>query len=291
MARVAQKNAKLIIDEQSKEYWRWRDSILTYEELMLEALTFDLVVDNPYQRLFDQLRQLSLASNKRLREAAWTFCNDLCLTSLPLLMEARDLAVGAIFFASTVTREKIDDVDGEAWWKFLKGNESLVSKAVETMAEFYSENPLRKQISAYPGSPVFNLESTRRTGESVPSQTETGSSYNGTPAGTDRGDQSPVARMNGKEGVASAEKEVTADGPQNGTISQAESEGTKGDSDSSLKVAANNLDTHQGQQNGSSLRSPGVKRSNPEPEQVSDSERQSKRVKTDDEDEDEGEIR
>ncbi|KAG7131506.1 Cyclin pch1 like protein [Verticillium longisporum] len=43
VAKVAQKNSQLIIDEQSKEYWRWRDNILAYEELMLELLTFDLM--------------------------------------------------------------------------------------------------------------------------------------------------------------------------------------------------------------------------------------------------------
>ena len=72
---MAQKNTKLIIDEQSKEYWKWRDSILAYEELMLEALTFDLLVDNPYIRLHDYMGRLELLHNKTLRDSAWAFCN------------------------------------------------------------------------------------------------------------------------------------------------------------------------------------------------------------------------
>ena len=71
VAKVAQKNAKLIIDEQSKEYWRWKDSILTYEEVMLEQLTFDLMIDNPYRHLFEILGQLDIVHNKHLH----TCCN------------------------------------------------------------------------------------------------------------------------------------------------------------------------------------------------------------------------
>ncbi len=153
MARVAQKNSKLIIDEQSKEYWRWRDSILTYEEMMLEMLTFDLVVENPYQQLYEHLETLALLHNKKLRDSAWAFCNDSCLTVLPLLLGARNLALAAIFFATSATHEKIDDIGGEPWWKFLRANEAHIIKAVEMMAEFYKENPLRKQNSSIRARP------------------------------------------------------------------------------------------------------------------------------------------
>lgn len=290
VAKVAQKNAKLIIDEQSKEYWRWRDSILTYEELMLEILTFDLVVDNPYQRLYDHLGQLDLIHNKRIREAAWAFCNDSCLTVLPLLMEGRDLSISAIFYASAVTQEKIDDVRGEAWWKLLRGNEDLVIKAVDTMSEFYSENPLRKQIPTYPGSPVFNLESTRRSGEAMLSQTEAGSSHNGTPMGTDRGTQSPRSRINGKgDGEHEPADKATREAGYVATV-ESELQGSKGDSDAALKAAAADLDVHKGKPNGNNIRSPsGVKRKSLALGQDSEAEKQPKRPRTDDEDE--GEVR
>lgn len=294
---MAQKNSKLIIDEQSKEYWRWRDSILTYEELMLETLTFDLMVDNPYQRLFDHLRRLNLAHNKRIREAAWSFCNDSCLTALPLLMEARDLSISAIFFATSVTQEKVDDVDGEAWWKSLRANEDLVIKAVDIMADFYTENPLRKQLATYPGSPVFSLESTRRSGEAM-SHTEAESSHNGTPMGTDRGAQSPGARVNGKaarDNEAPNSEAPHREAPKGEAGHEAGSatdhESVRGDSDVALKAAANNLSVHEGRPNGSDIRSPGMKRSHLDLEQESDGGGQSKRMRTEDEDdEDEGEI-
>ncbi|OAA48622.1 cyclin [Metarhizium rileyi] len=199
IAKVAQKNAKLVIDEQSKEYWRWRDSILTYEEIMLEQLTFDLMIDNPYRHLFELLGQLDIVHNKNLRQAAWAFCNDACLTAIPLLIEARDVAISAIFFASVHKHQQIDDVNGEPWWRFLNGDEERCTSAIEVMRQFYTENPLRKQNPSLP-SPAFDLENTRRRADTLLSQPDTLSS-NGTPIELDRvsRSRSPASRANGAD--------------------------------------------------------------------------------------------
>lgn len=279
---MAQKNAKLIIDEQSKEYWRWRDSILTYEEVMLEALTFDLVVDNPYQRLYEHLNTLDMVHNKRLRESAWAFCNDACLTALPLLMEARDISIAAVFFASTVTQSAIPDHRGEAWWRALNGNEALMTSAVDLISDFYSENPLRKQAPA-PGSPKFDLESTRRKGEDVYF------SQNGTPMGTDGYTQSPAAtNSQAMPGPAEEDKE-----PPGSELSAAHDSKGPGDSDAALKAAANDLDVHKGRPNGRDIQSPANKRKMLGGEDDVDLEggRDSKRARTVDSDEDEGEVK
>ncbi|KAH8910737.1 cyclin-like protein [Coniochaeta sp. PMI_546] len=282
VAKVAQKNTKLIIDEQSKEYWRWRDSILTYEEVMLEALTFDLVVENPYQRLYEHLSTLDMVHNKRLRDSAWAFCNDACLTVLPLLMEARDISIAAVFFASTVTQSTIPDQNGEAWWRALNGNEDLLMKAIDVISDFYSNNPLRKQAPA-PGSPKFDLESTRRKGEDMYF------SQNGTPMGTDGGTQSPAAANSQTAAGADEDKE-----PAGGDKSSARDNRGRGDSDAALKAAANDLDVHKGRPNGSDIKSPGSKRKLLGEEDVDmEGGRDSKRARTvdPDEDEDEGEVK
>ena len=152
-----------------------------YEELMLELLTFDLMVDNPYHRLYAHLGQLDVAHNKTLRQAAWAFCNDACLTALPLLMEARDIAVAAIFFASAHTSQPIDDVSGDPWWRYLGGNEDRCVRAIESMRQFYAENPLRRENPSL-GSPAFLLENTRRRGEILLTQTPP---LSATPLGAD----------------------------------------------------------------------------------------------------------
>ncbi|PHH86678.1 hypothetical protein CDD83_9888 [Cordyceps sp. RAO-2017] len=215
VAKVAQKNAKLVIDEQSKEYWRWRDGILTYEEIMLEQLTFDLMIDNPYRHLFELLGQLDIVHNKHLRQAAWAFCNDACLTALPLLIEARDVAISAIFFASVHTNQQIDDISGDPWWKYLNGEEERCTRAIEVMRQFYTENPLRKQNPSLP-SPAFDLENTRRRADTLLSQPETLSSTGGTPMDIDRASRSPAVRVNGGTDNAGEAKDGAADRADSG---------------------------------------------------------------------------
>ncbi|KAL2132512.1 hypothetical protein VTI74DRAFT_3702 [Chaetomium olivicolor] len=319
VAKVAQKNVKLIIDEQSKEYWRWRDSILTYEELMLETLTFDLMVDNPYRAMYEIVKQLNLVHNKILRDSMWAFCNDAALTVLPLLLNPHDIAIAAIFFATTVTKEKIDDVGGQPWWRHLGASETNTTRAVQLMCDFYRENPLRKQENAkVPGSPEFNLESTRRRGELSLSQMDLDSaaSQYGTPTplgASDRGGtQSPrpgamTMKVNGRtERDVSEVKdvEIKEEDPDSSTTKvgdefppmvSIEKDSERGDSDAALKVAANDLSMHEGSNTsvngslGGGLISPRIKRS-PEPE--AGDEREAKRPKVeDDEDEDEGEIK
>lgn len=227
VAKVAQKNAQLIIDEQSKEYWRWRDNILAYEEIMLEFLTFDLMVANPYHILFELLEHLDIVRNKQLRQSAWAFCNDACLTMIPLTLEARDVAISAIFFASVHTKQPIDDINGEPWWKVLRGDEARCSGAIETVLQFYKENPLRKQNPSLQ-SPAFDIESTRRPRDPL-SHGDAMSSSAGTPRDVDRvngrddvsfreGSTAPASK-NGN-GVASPAKRKEIDSDSEGRASK-----------------------------------------------------------------------
>jgi hypothetical protein len=316
VAKVAQKNSKLVIDEQSKEYWKWRDSILAYEELMLEALTFDLLVDNPYTRLYDYLSQLDLLQNKPLRDSAWAFCNDACLSVLPLMLNARDVAIAAIFFATCVTREKIDDVHGEPWWAFLRGSETLTVRAVQLMTDFYRENPLRRQdANKVPGSPAFTLESTRRRGELSLSQLDLDSSQYGTPTTPPGSGASgapapaPAPHVNGRtaadrdrdeargvsrEPPVPIKKEEEADASSAAGIgAELAEQASRGDSDAALKAAANDLAVHSGNAVngglGGGLVSPRIRRRSVEPEEGEA--REPKRARLDEGDEDEGEIK
>ncbi|KAI8262737.1 u4 u6 small nuclear ribonucleoprotein prp4 [Colletotrichum sp. SAR11_239] len=250
VAKVAQKNPKLMIDEMSKEYWRWRDSILAYEELMLELLTFDLMVDNPYQRLFELLGQLDIVHNKHLRQSAWAWCNDACLTSIPLLLEARDVAICAIFFASVHTKNKIEDVNGEPWWKALKGNERKCTRAIDIMQQFYTENPLRKQNPSLP-SPAFDLENTRQPRD--PMSQDALSSTAGTPFELDRGTQSPRARINGRDDVTNTESgsQATLKEPErangNGAVSPGKRKEVESDSEGRDQKRARLSDEDEGE--------------------------------------------
>lgn len=258
---------------------------------MLEMLTFDLMVDNPYQRLYEALTQLDMLHNRSIRDAAWAYCCDSALTVLPLLMNAREIAISAIFFATVSLGEKIDDDrNGEPWWRVLKGDESLTQSAINVVMDFYSENPLRKSSSRYQGSPIFSLENTRR-GRDLSHYADAGSSYNGTPMGTDRGrTQSPRARYHNRaerEENPTIKKENDETGDD--TAMDLDTSSNKGDSDAPHRAGDNDRDRNGGRSNRfNGMKSPGNKRKSPESDLDGGTDRDQKRARLSDEDE--GEV-
>ncbi|EPQ61607.1 Bgt-3491 [Blumeria graminis f. sp. tritici] len=171
VAKVAQKNPSLIIDEQSKEYWKWRDSILLLEEHMLELLTFDLVVHTPHTSLLRYLETLGIEENKSLRNSAWAFLNDSCMSPLCLTMPAPDITIAAIYFAVKLNNETLPDFDNVPWWQYINGNPEKIVKAVTIVDRFWTENPLKKNDRPFGSSPSSqaDLDRTRRRGSDVPS--------------------------------------------------------------------------------------------------------------------------
>lgn len=116
--RVAQKNPNLIIDEQSKDWWRWRDCILHNEDVLLETLCFDLTIESPHRQLFDMLKFYGVEHNKRLRNAAWSFVTDTNNTPLCLMVSSRTIAVASLYAALRHCGETIhDDATGRPWWE------------------------------------------------------------------------------------------------------------------------------------------------------------------------------
>lgn len=116
--RVAQKNPNLIIDEQSKDFWRWRDWVLQEEDFLLEVLCFDLTVESPHRQLYDMLKYHGLEHDKRLRNAAWGFVTDSNNTQLCLLFNSRTIAAASLFAACRYCDVEIpDDSKGRPWWE------------------------------------------------------------------------------------------------------------------------------------------------------------------------------
>lgn len=116
--RVAQKNPNLVIDEQSKDWWRWRDCILHNEDVLLETLCFDLTIESPHRLLFDMLKFYGVEHNKKLRNAAWSFVTDINNTALCVLVSSRAIAVASLYAALRHCGETIhDDSKGRPWWE------------------------------------------------------------------------------------------------------------------------------------------------------------------------------
>lgn len=160
--RVAQKNPNLIIDEQNKDYWKWRDTLLLNEDVLLEALCFDLTVESPYKILYDMLRALRVETNKVLRNSAWAFLCDSLMTTLCLLQSSRTIAAAALWcgarYSGTVLPGEGDPVPSDdgfgghkeetktvvPWWETLHVRLRDVKRACNYMAELYETSASAK---------------------------------------------------------------------------------------------------------------------------------------------------
>lgn len=177
--RVAQKQPNLVVDEQSKEYWKWRDTILHNEDLLLEALCFDLQLEQPYRILLDFLRHYAVQENKQLRNTSWAFLNDslvttMCLQLTPCAIAGSALYMGVKFAGITLP----DDDRGRPWWEQLDLDIQEIQRGCTLMAEVY-ENPAlprQGQKDAYTkDDDLAMFERTRHTSSPQPDRSPAGS--------------------------------------------------------------------------------------------------------------------
>lgn len=318
VAKVAQKNASLLIDEQSKEYWKWRDNLLTFEEHMLEMITFDVVLKTPYKYLWTFLQQLRIEHSKERRDHAWSFLNDSCLTPVCLLLTPRDIAITAIYFSAKISKQPIeDDEQGRPWWEQLDGSIERIAKGLNAMNDFYTENPLNRADNPWTLSPLrddMDIDKTRkkrqdRSGDQTPSpagRRNSNASQNG--HGQENGVNGTKSEAHIKEEVHVKHESKSRSPVKPQDVPAPTTEGDNatelpvipkieepsGSSDTALKDAANDPATHEHTNTGDGLAadliasaagSPKIspKRKLRDEEDEETSGRASKRVKSDEE--------
>lgn len=143
--KIAQHNPKLNVDEQSPEYWKWRNSLVLNEEHLLETLCFDLTLDDPYAILKDILVKYGLHNQKYFRRASQQFVNDACRTVLYLLYPTQTVVATAVYWASHILKTPVENKEtGKPFWEDLEIEENQLVEACDLIADIYS--PLFQKI-------------------------------------------------------------------------------------------------------------------------------------------------
>lgn len=141
--RVALKDPNKLVDEQTKDFWKWRDTILYSEDILLESLCFDLSVEPPYKTMYDMLRYYSVEHNKRLRNSAWAFLSDSASTQLCLLFDSRTLAAASLYAAARLDNVEFPEEDGKPWWEIQYVKLRDIRRACNVMADLYEATPTK----------------------------------------------------------------------------------------------------------------------------------------------------
>jgi protein BUR2 len=150
--RVALKDPNKLVDEQTKDFWKWRDTILYSEDVVLESLCFDLSIEPPYRSMYEMLKYYGLEHNKTLRNAAWAFLSDSCLTQLCLLFTSRTIAAASLYAGARMVEVELPDEDGRPWWEVQYVKIRDIRKACNLMADIYEQSPSKDgEASIYTG--------------------------------------------------------------------------------------------------------------------------------------------
>lgn len=152
--RVALKDPNKLVDEQTKDFWKWRDTILYNEDVLLESLCFDLSVTSPYKPMYEMMQYLNLHHDKKLRNAAWAFLSDADSTQMCLLYNSRTIAAASLYAAAKHVGADIpaDPRDGKPWWEVQYVKLADMRRAVGLMVEIYAQSPSKKGESIDYGS-------------------------------------------------------------------------------------------------------------------------------------------
>lgn len=105
MYRKTHKNEKLTLAEGSKEFIKWKDTIIFHEEIILAELCYELVVDQPYDLMLELTRRLR--APKRVAQAAWSVVNDTYKTTACLRYPMNELAAASFLIAFILSSEQI----------------------------------------------------------------------------------------------------------------------------------------------------------------------------------------
>lgn len=161
--RVAMKQPDLIVDEQSKDYWKWRDLILQNEGIMLEYLCFDLQLESPYRILWDYSLFLNVGDNRPLRHAAYAFLNDSTYTVLCLQYQPRVIVAAALYAAARHCKVSFpDDVEGRPWWDQIDVRIEDLIRACQLIVKIY-ERVQQSLSKAFPDFAITDTDSSDPT--------------------------------------------------------------------------------------------------------------------------------
>ncbi|KAL0080702.1 cyclin-like protein [Phycomyces blakesleeanus] len=137
-AQKAQKNDRLMLDENSKDFIKWKDTMLHYETILLKTLCFDLSVEHPHTNLLNLQTQLNVPDACVRR--AWILLFQSLGSPICVLYRPKVIAAAALLISAHLSGEEI----AERRWKDVDVDIGQVHELAAEMLEYYVDHYLKK---------------------------------------------------------------------------------------------------------------------------------------------------
>ncbi|KAF9175559.1 hypothetical protein BGX20_004169 [Mortierella sp. AD010] len=125
------------------EFRVWKDTIIYTEEILLEALCFELSVEHPYQFMLSLFNShyADAQRARKLKQVAWAFINDSLRTTLCLLYPPKIIALAAIHIAAKYLEENLNEGLGDIWRELFEPDVQDITDAANEIMDQYTQFP------------------------------------------------------------------------------------------------------------------------------------------------------
>ncbi|CAO3584914.1 unnamed protein product [Absidia cylindrospora] len=141
-AQKASKNDKLILDEGSKDFVRWKETMLRNEVILLETLCFDLSVEHPHTCLLGMETQLNIPGS--MLRKAWMLLYQCYGAPLCILHQPNILAGAVLLLASHLSSEPLE----EGWWNLVRLDGFIIHELASEILGYYLDHYVKKSSSS-----------------------------------------------------------------------------------------------------------------------------------------------
>ncbi|RUP52423.1 cyclin-like protein [Jimgerdemannia flammicorona] len=181
VAQKASKKDNVVYDEGSREYTKWRDIMLYLEEVLLEAICFDLTIEHPYSILLKHVAKIN--GSKKLAQTAWAFINDSLRTPLCVIYRPQVISAAALLLAAKLTNQELIGTDSDT---DMGGNErsTVGDEVANEILDQYNSMPQGGKTITAPAKPSSEYRPNTPNPTSPITQLNTPSYYSDGGAGT-----------------------------------------------------------------------------------------------------------
>jgi hypothetical protein len=98
-----------------KEYFKFKEKISNYEQLLLRTLKFDINVETPYRYLMNYIKVLN--ETQGFAQFSWMMCSDSFRSDVSIHYKANEIAASVIYLTETFFERSTKKINEKYWYE------------------------------------------------------------------------------------------------------------------------------------------------------------------------------